>query len=78
MTLGLAELSLLIIANALDSQLWTVEEKNNSNMKEHPEFGYEILHGVYSIYEKLIKMCGIDEQGTNYPPVCIRFMFMFI
>ena len=24
---------------------------------------------VFSIYEKLISYCNIDEKGTNYPPV---------
>ena len=24
---------------------------------------------VYSIYEKLIQFCSIDELGTNYPKV---------
>jgi len=37
-----------------------------------------MLHCVNSIYEKLIKMCFIDEQGTNYPPVCIKYLFSII
>ena len=24
----------------------------------------------FSIYEKLIQFCAIDELGTNYPKVC--------
>lgn len=27
---------------------------------------------LFSIYEKLIQFCAIDELGTNYPKVCAR------
>lgn len=27
---------------------------------------------AFSIYEKLIQFCNIDEQGTNYPPVSMK------
>lgn len=30
----------------------------------------------YSIYEKLIQFCGIDELGTNYPKVCNAYLFI--
>ena len=29
-----------------------------------------ILWSFFSIYEKLIQFCAIDELGTNYPKVC--------
>lgn len=37
---------------------------------------------IFSIYEKLIQYCGIDELGTNYPKVSqvykVPFFFVLL
>lgn len=35
---------------------------------EQPAHGF--FCSLFSIYEKLIQFCAIDELGTNYPKVC--------
>ena len=40
-------------------------------------FSLTVDHYVisFSIYEKLIEYCQIDEKGTNFPPVSVIFVF---
>ena len=50
--------NLLYSQNSSHIKKWTIH--SNSCM------GFYLF--TFSIYEKLIEHCGIDEKGTNYPP----------